>query len=212
VDCRFAQLHQGLFADFRLRKLSLVDFPEVRNFMLRIYQDALIAAAEARGYTVTSSSMDLLFDLRNPLEHGLPQGYRFVNPESIDTGKLLRCGWKGFDHESEGAWDGKIDPGLRIKLSPNATPQYYVVIEDSCTGEYVCYAGMWWTEENALAYMEPLCTVPEHRHKGLAAAALSEMARRVRPLGAQWMTGGANEFYAKIGYESGVQWITYQKK
>ena len=42
-------------------------------------------------------------------------------------------------------------------------------------GEYVCYAGLWWVPENKLAYMEPLCTVPEYRHMGLASAALSEI-------------------------------------
>ncbi len=71
---------------------------------------------------------------------------------------------------------------------------------------------MWWLPENKLAYMEPLCTVPDHRRKGLAAAALSEMARRMRPLGAEWMTGGDNEFYTRIGYESGIIWKAYKKE
>ena len=46
-----------------------------------------------------------------------------------------------------------------------------------------------------------LCTVPEHRHKGLASAALSELQRRTSRLGATHMTGGDNEFYSKIGFE-----------
>ena len=158
-------------------------------------QDALIEAAKARGYKLDYTYNDRLFDLRKPLEYQLPEGYRFVDPAQIDTGKLLLCCWKGFNHESEGPWDGRLDPGLRTALAPNASPQYYVVVEHIETGEYVCYAGMWWTPENKLAYMEPLCTVPLHRMKGLAAAALSEMARRMRPLGAEWMTGGDNPFY-----------------
>ena len=59
---------------------------------------------------------------------------------------------------------------------------------------------MWWVEKNRLAYMEPLCTVPGHQHKGLAAAALSRHDAVLRPLGAELMTGGGNEFYRKIGY------------
>jgi len=58
---------------------------------------------------------------------------------------------------------------------------------------------MWWTPENHLAYMEPLCTVPEYRYRGLASAALSELYRRMKPLGATHMTGGGNPFYRKIG-------------
>ncbi len=78
-------------------------------------------------------------------------------------------------------------------------------------GDYVCYAGMWWVPENHLAYLEPLCTVPEYRRKGLAAAALSELWQRLKPLGATHMTGGENPFYPKIGYGPGVKW-TYWKK
>jgi GNAT superfamily N-acetyltransferase len=174
-------------------------------------QHALIEKAEEKGYRMTNTFDEKLFDLRRTLDFSLPEGYRFVNPCDIDIGKLLLCCWKGFDHESEGQWDGRIDTGLRTKLAPHATPEYYVVVEHISTGEYVCYAGMWWVPENKLAYMEPLCTVPAHRRKGLAAAALSEMARRMRPLGAEWMTGGANEFYTCIGYERGINWLSYEK-
>lgn len=78
-------------------------------------------------------------------------------------------------------------------------------------GEYVCYAGMWWVPENKLAYLEPLCTVPAYRRKGLAAAVLSELYRRLRPLGAEQLTGGGNPFYQKIGFGPGVQWTYWQK-
>ncbi|MDD3411572.1 MAG: GNAT family N-acetyltransferase [Eubacteriales bacterium] len=174
-------------------------------------QDALIAAAKKRGYRLTETHVDALFDLRKPLEHPLPAGFRFVDPARIDLAKAMLCCWKGFDHEAEGPWDGDADPGLRTALTPNATPQYYVAVEHEETGEYVCWAGMWWTPENKLAYMEPLCTVPAFRHRGLAAAALSEMARRMRPLGATWMTGGANPFYTRIGYEPAIEWRKYAK-
>lgn len=174
-------------------------------------QHSLIEKAERKGYRMTSTFDEKLFDLRKPMNFSLPEGYRFVKPSDIDPGKLLLCCWKGFNHESEGQWDGRIDTGLRTELAPNATPEYYVVVEHIASGEYVCYAGMWWVPKNRLAYMEPLCTVPNHRKKGLAAAALSEMARRMRLLGAEWMTGGENEFYTHIGYEHGVQWMSYEK-
>ncbi len=65
--------------------------------------------------------------------------------------------------------------------------------------------------ENHLAYMEPLCTIPEYRHKGLAAA-LSEMYRRTKALGATYMTGGENRFYQKNGYQNVVKWTFWQKE
>lgn len=63
----------------------------------------------------------------------------------------------------------------------------------------------------ALVYMEPLCTVPEYRRRGLAAAALSELYRRLKPLGATHMTGGGDPFYAKIGFEPCVEWGYYER-
>ena len=74
------------------------------------------------------------------------------------------------------------------------------------------YAGMWWTPENKLAYTEPLCTIPEYRRKGLAAAALSELYRRTKALGATHMTGGDNGFYKAIGYKPAVKWTWWKKR
>lgn len=71
---------------------------------------------------------------------------------------------------------------------------------------------MWWTPQNHLAYMEPLATVPEYRHKGLASATLSKLYRRMKPLGATHMTGGDNPFYAKIGYQPMLVWTEWEKE
>lgn len=85
-----------------------------------------------------------------------------------------------------------------------------VIIKNS-EGEYVCYAGMWLVPENKLAYLEPLCTVPEYRRMGLAAAALSELYRRTAVKGATHMTGGANPFYFSIGYEGVIKKSIWKK-
>lgn len=46
----------------------------------------------------------------------------------------------------------------------------------------------------------------------LAAAALSEHYRRLKPLGATHMTGGGNTFYEKIGFKPLVHWTFWEKK
>ena len=71
---------------------------------------------------------------------------------------------------------------------------------------------MWWVPQNKLAYMEPLCTAPEHRRKGLAAAALTAHYRRMKALGATHMTGGADPFYEQIGYGKGMHWSFWKKE
>ena len=174
-------------------------------------QSALMEAAKRAGYVRTGGCIQRGFDFRKPLIHPLPEGFRFVESEKLDAAKIAECCWKGFDHEAaEGPWDGEYESVLRLMATPHTTYNYDVAIEND-RGEYVCFAGMWWTPENHLAYMEPLCTVPQYRRRGLAAAALSELCRRMKPLGAAHMTGGANPFYEKLGFDPCVGWTFWEK-
>ncbi len=173
-------------------------------------QTALIAAAQRAGLRRTWSDWDQQYDFSKPLDYPLPEGFRFAEAP-IDVAKCSECCWKGFGHEAEeGPWDGDIEYTGALLTAPHATQHLDVAIEHEA-GEYVCYAGMWWMPENKLAYMEPLCTVPAYRKKGLAAAALSEMYRRTKALGATHMTGGTNPFYTKIGYEKVVEGTYWER-
>ena len=181
-----------------------------QQFLLFGGQTALMAAAARAGYQQVYSRYDMIFDFDKALDYPLPQGFSFVPNDQVSVEKLTECCWKGFNHEAEeGPWDGDAESNYHILAAPHVTPQYQVLIQNE-QGQYVCFAGMWWTPQNHLAYMEPLCTVPEYRHRGLAAAALSEMYRRMKPLGATHMTGGDNPFYAAIGYHPMIEW-TYWK-
>lgn len=175
-------------------------------------QTALINAAKELGYCQVYERTDMQFDFEDVLDYQLPEGFHFVKPEEYDMDKISKCYWKGFNHEeTEGAWDHQHEQNnYQLQVAPHATMELSVIIADE-QGEYACCAGMWWTPQNKLAYMEPLCTIPEYRNRGLAAAALSEMYRKTKKLGATHMTGGDNEFYKKIGYKSEVKW-TYWKK
>lgn len=175
-------------------------------------QTALINAAKELGYCQVYELNDMQFDFEDVLDYQLPEGFHFVKPEEYDMDKISKCCWKGFNHEeTEGAWDHQYEQnGYQHLVAPHATTELAVIIADE-QGEYACYAGMWWVPKNKLAYMEPLCTIPEYRNRGLAAAALSEMYRKTKKLGATHMTGGDNEFYKKIGYKSAVKWTYWQK-
>lgn len=180
-------------------------------------QTALIDAAKEKGYTMTDTHQDLVYDFESEpaLNYELPEGYRFEEPGSLDAKKTLICYWKGFGHEEEeGAWpEENINDAYLLSTAPHYTSPEYGVAVIAPDGSYACCAGMWWTPENHLAYMEPLATVPEHRKKGLAAAALTELYRRVKPLGATHMTGGADIFYHKLGvYKPTIIWTNWEKK
>lgn len=189
---------------------------EEKTFILNPEQKALMDSAGRRGYRhkFTNENYVIDFDVAE-LNYSLPEGFHFVEHNHVDPVKLAICTWKGFDHEDKGPfenWEGE-DPGtpwnpqkayLGIISSvtappPHSTYEYEVIIANE-QEEYVCFSGMWWVPENKLAYMEPLCTIPEYRNRGLAAAALSEHYRRMKTLGATCMTGGGNDFYQKIGY------------
>ncbi|MBQ8202345.1 MAG: GNAT family N-acetyltransferase [Clostridia bacterium] len=172
-------------------------------------QKTLAEAAERAGLRRAFSYWDKVRDFAVPMDYPLPEGYHFATAP-LDPAKCSECCWKGFNHEDEGPWDGKYESALSLMAAPHATHDLAVAVENGA-GEYVCYAGMWWTPENKLAYMEPLCTVPEHRRKGLAAAALSELYRRTKALGATHMTGGGDPFYDKVGFEPLVEWNFWVK-
>ncbi len=175
-------------------------------------QEALMNAAKQAGYYQKSESWDMQFDFDDVLDYPLPEGFHFVNPDEYDIEKIGKCCWKGFDHEqSEGVWDHQYEQSNYLHaLAPHVTPKLAVIIADE-KGEYACYAGMWWTPQNKLAYMEPLCTIPEYRRRGLAAAALSELYRRMKALGATHMTGGWHDFYKAIGYKPAEKWTWWEK-
>lgn len=204
------------------------EFDEPRELNLLRGQKTLIEEAEKRGYTVEYEESDLIFDFRKgKLDYPLPEGYHFVNARTSDPLKSAKCLWDGFNSEELGEfvdWEipkkaGGLSPHelyqnvlcASIAPSPHATYDYTVIIADA-NEDYVCFSGMWWIPENRLAYMEPLCTVPSHQHKGLAAAALSRHDRVMRALGAEVMTGGGNDFYRKIGYQDEHRWLHMKKQ
>lgn len=205
-------------------------FDGEKEFVFFPGQTALIETVQARGYALAHDERDWEFDFATgTLDYPLPEGFHFVEAtqDGVDPVKLTLCFWKGFGHaenESFERWDDRVTGsewglqrsyygvlGETVAPPPHATYEQDVIIADE-NGEYACFSGMWWVPQNRLAYMEPLCTIPEYQRRGLAAAALSEHVRRLRPLGAERMTGGGNPFYQKIGYSREVHWLHYKKE
>jgi predicted N-acetyltransferase YhbS len=73
-------------------------------------------------------------------------------------------------------------------------------------GAFAAHVGLTLDEENRLGIVEPVCTHPDHRRRGLAAALLFEGLRRLRSLGAELVhvesgdAEGANAFYDNCGF------------
>ncbi len=210
--------------DYALDRMP--NFENKQWFMLFNGQEFLMEEVKKRGFSLLYDFEDRNFDFEKSLDFALPEDFCFVDPAEADPVKLARCCWYGFNHGGKGPFENwdlqdcssdwtpakgyKGVEGVFLVPSPHSTRQYDVIIADE-TGEYVCYSGMWWVSENKLAYMEPLCTVPEYRRMGLAAAALSKHCHTLKPLGATHMTGGVDPFYEKIGYGSGIHWYCWKR-
>ncbi len=191
-------------------------FPNVnqqKEFAFSEAQKALIEAAEKRGYKLAYKEREYRLDMTaSALNYELPKGFHFVDPSEVDSLKLAKCTWKGFNEWELGPFENWDLPGDNrawnphksytgvlsnvIAPPPHSTYEHNVIIANE-DGEYVCFSGMWWVPENGLAYMEPLCTIPQYRHQGLAAAALTKHFREFKDKGGKILTGGGNDFYKK---------------
>lgn len=207
---------------------NMPNFKNKQELILFRGQNALVDTVREKGYVAVDENIERICDFRKTeLNYPLPEGFHFVNPQKCDPVKLAICTWKGFNHEDKGAFENwqeeeqatpwnpaKAYNGIlssTIAPSPHATNEYNVIIANE-QEEYVCFSGMWWVPKNKLAYMEPLCTIPEYRRKGLAAAALAKHYSHLKPFGAEIMTGGFDIFYSKIGYEDGIHWLRFRKQ
>lgn len=203
------------------------NFDSKQQFVLLNGQELLMEAAVKRGFKKVYQFENRFFDFENELNFKLPKGFHFVVPSKIDPVKLAKCCWYGFNHGDKGEFENwelqdnsndwtpqrayKGVVSAILSPSPHSTSQYDVVIADE-NEEYACYSGMWWVKENKLAYMEPLCTVPEYRKMGLASAALSKHYHTMKALGATHMTGGDDPFYEKLGYGKGMQFNIFNRE
>ena len=206
---------------------TMPNFEGKQRLVLFNGQEYMMKAAAKRGFIRTDEYEDRNFDFRTELDYPLPEGYHFVEPKEVDSFKLAKLFWYGFDHGERAPFEGwdqedrsmdwtpaksyKGVIGPMTAPAPHSTHEYDVIIADE-NGEYVCFSGMWWVPKNRLAYMEPLCTHPDHRRRGLAAAALSRHYHRMKPLGATHMTGGGNPFYGKLGYGKGIHWTFWKRE
>ncbi len=200
VSCSFKKSYEYLSDDVIAYAEQYMGNEEGKvSFNIYNKQKVLVGELIKKQYKKVSEEPVKIYDLKNPLEHSLPKGFSFLNSDKVDYKKLTQMIWRSFGSDD---WQNKDATGAYIQLaSPNQTKDLSVIIV-APNGDYACYAGMWFVAENNLAYLEPLCTMPEYRKMGLASAALSELSKRTKKLGATHMTGGVNKFYSDLGYDT----------
>ena len=109
--------------------------------------------------------------------------------------------WQGFDHGEDRAAFEREDPVI-ARRRPHFDPRLSLTAI-APEGEKAAYCCLWYRPDTDYAYVEPICTVPRFRGRGIAGALLREGLRRVRSLGAKeaYVISDLG-FYEKLGFET----------
>ena len=173
---------------------------------------AEIEAAKAQGFKEAEQSETVMsIELEKALPTGLPDGYSLAeldpSAQPYDFQWLL---WQGFDHgtdRGEFKRSEEIIPRCRRHFNP-----YLSVAAADQSGGYAAYCCVWYHGGTDYAYVEPVCTVPCHRGKGLAKAVIYEALNRARRLGARKaFVISDSSFYERIGFKKDRHFTFYWK-
>jgi len=163
---------------------------------------AFCAAAAACGFSRTDKRAEAtsVLALGASLPRGaVPVGFRVSDIQhDDDVLKLHRLLHRGFNHPGEP--DPAELPGRRkMQSAPNYRKDLNVVVV-APNGDFVSLCGMWFEPVNRFAYVEPVCTDPDYRRRGLGRAAVLEALGRCARLGATVAYSGVLEFYLSMGF------------
>ena len=200
-------------------------FPEILEYAWRELKDDAglgiaicdddlkeIEMAEAADFVRANQSEAVMkLDLDKPFSSELPKGLHFAELDQVKDAYALRwLFWQGFDHgtdRTEFEASEQIIPRIRPHFN-----RYLSVATADDAGEPVSYCCLWFYEGTDYAYVEPVCTVPSYRGKGVAKAVIYEALNRAKALGAkQAYVLSDMAFYEKLGFVTERQYSFYWK-
>ena len=159
--------------------------------------------------------MVAIFDLTEEIpEKNIKDGFKLTSlEEHRDYEQYMKCLFKGFGHEENGEvysfTKESLEKCRKAYERQNVDLSLKISVEDE-DGNYVAHAGMWYDRNSEIALVEPVCTIPGCRKKGLGKEAIYEGLRRVKAMGARMaVVGSGQQFYYSIGfvpYSTGTVW------
>ena len=200
-------------------------YPEILDYAYRTLKDdtrlaiaihsdniAERAAAERAGFAPieqTETVMELSFD--SAVDKALPEGLQLREMDQIaDAEALAWLFWQGFDHgEDREAFARAQDHASHVRAHFN---KILCLCATDPSGEPVSHCSLWFHPDTDYAYVEPVCTIPRERGKGIAAALLSEAFSRAKALGAKTAYVISElPFYEKLGFTKAHRYTFYRK-
>ena len=172
-----------------------------------------LAAATAAGFEKAEQTENVmarsLDDIPAPT---LPEGLGFacLDPEA-DEEALAWLFWQGFDHgDDRAAFEREPRPRRAARKHMNKDLGVAAVMPG---GEPVACCCVWFLPGTDYAYVEPVCTVPQWRKKGVAKAVVFEALGRAKALGAKTAYVISDQaFYRKLGFADFEKYTFYWKK
>ena len=141
----------------------------------------------------------------------LPEGLRLREMDQIaDRDALEWLFWQGFEHgDDREAFERSRDHVPHVRRHFNKA---LCLSAADPSGEPVSHCSLWFHQDTDYAYVEPVCTIPGYRGKGIAAALLSEAFSRAKALGAKKAYVISDlPFYEKLGFEKTQHYSFYRK-
>lgn len=173
---------------------------------------AEIEAATRAGFTpIEQTETVMRIDLSEPRSAKLPDGFSLAEPDPVEDAEALQwLFWQGFDHGEDRA-EFEREETIAPQIRKHFKRELGVAAVDG-TGEYAALCCLWYSEKTDYAYVEPVCTIPRHRGKGLAKALLYEAMDRARALGAKTAYVISDmPFYEKLGFRKAYHYMFYRK-
>lgn len=172
-----------------------------------------IEVATRFGYKKADQTENILmYDLEKPIPSELPMDMAVKEYDpATNPCEFAWLLWQGFDHgndKTEFERKDKKEKQLRKHLDTSLS----LAAVDSF-GKLAGYVCLWYSPKTDYAYVEPVCTIPEYRNKGIAKSLLSEAFRRAKKLGVgRAIVISEMDFYKKLGFVKGPSFSFYWKK
>ena len=210
--CAVLPEHEAMYSD--VMDYALLELKDDAGLGIALCDEnqSEIDAAEAAGFTPDEQCETILRLGLDKLRRAvLPEGYGFVELDPAEQPEDFRwLLWQGFDHGTDYEEFKRNDPIIpRRRPHLNKRLSLTAVTPD---GELAAYCCVWYRTDTDYAYVEPVCTVPAHRGKGIAAVLLSEALTRAKALGAREAYVISDLlFYEKLGFEEAQHYTFYRK-
>ena len=173
---------------------------------------AEIEAANRAGFTSIDQTETIMeIDLSTLRDATLPHGFTLYEPDPVQDAEALQwLFWQGFDHGEDRA-EFEREEAIAPRVRKHMRRELGIAAVDEI-GEYAAFCCLWYSEKTDYAYVEPVCTIPRHRGKGLAKALLYEAMNRARALGAKTACVISDmPFYEKLGFRKAYHYSFYRK-